>query len=150
MANAPAGAGAFDLTLLMLLGGDERVVAALIAFRVIYYLLPFVFALLVIAFAQRCVVPPECQPALWGLSGQSAARRKQTQGFHLVAHLPFFLCSIGAKEPCKNFRKFARNAYRSMLCTVFYNCSGRVANSAKNAGWHMRRIAIEAIIRPAQ
>ncbi len=46
--HAPAGIGLFDATILLGLGGDqERLLAALLIFRALYHLLPFVLALAV-------------------------------------------------------------------------------------------------------
>jgi glycosyltransferase 2 family protein len=45
--HAPAGLGVFDAAILIGLGGEERepVIAALLMFRFLYHLLPFVMAL---------------------------------------------------------------------------------------------------------
>jgi uncharacterized membrane protein YbhN (UPF0104 family) len=45
--HAPAGLGVFDATILLGLGGDDKepLIAALLMFRVLYHLLPFVLAL---------------------------------------------------------------------------------------------------------
>jgi uncharacterized membrane protein YbhN (UPF0104 family) len=45
--HAPAGLGVFDAVILIGLGGEERepVIAALLMFRFLYHLLPFVMAL---------------------------------------------------------------------------------------------------------
>ena len=54
--HAPAGLGVFDATILLGLGGDDKepLLAALLMFRVLYHLLPFVLAVVLFGAVEGC------------------------------------------------------------------------------------------------
>jgi hypothetical protein len=54
--HAPAGLGVFDATILIGLGGDDKepLIAALLLFRLLYHLLPFVLALALFGAVEGC------------------------------------------------------------------------------------------------
>jgi uncharacterized membrane protein YbhN (UPF0104 family) len=54
--HAPAGLGVFDATILLGLGGDDKepLLAALLMFRVLYHLLPFVLAVVLFGTVEGC------------------------------------------------------------------------------------------------
>jgi uncharacterized membrane protein YbhN (UPF0104 family) len=54
--HAPAGIGVFDATILLGLGGDDKepLLAALLMFRVLYHLLPFVLAVVLFGTVEGC------------------------------------------------------------------------------------------------
>lgn len=149
MTNTPGGAGAFDLTLITLLDGQEQLVAALIVFRCIYYVIPAVIAFLAIS-TQPLQVKDELGPAQWKLANQTGTVFRIGAQNWLIGDLPFFQCSIGARPPRQkvNVERFANAALKRGKCPVLYNCDPRMASAAVRAGWYVKRVAMEAIIYP--
>ncbi|KJZ20049.1 phosphatidylglycerol lysyltransferase domain-containing protein [Loktanella sp. S4079] len=154
MSNSPGGAGAFDLTIITLLNGQEELVAALIAFRLIYYVIPALIAAISLAWPTKSAVNCGTGPALWTLTHQTGDLLHIAGRNWFIGKLPFFHCSIGAQQssPGQAFDLCAlrRAAKRRGKCGVLYNCSPRLAATAARAGWFVRRIAMEAIIRPQE
>ncbi len=74
LSNAPGGVGAFDLSLLAMLpvADDAAAVAALLAFRVIYYAIPAGLALLTLIRPAPAIVRRQPDHAEAGLAHQSA------------------------------------------------------------------------------
>lgn len=150
ISNTPGGAGAFDLTLLTLLplSTPEPLVAAVIAFRAIYYIGPAFLALVAIAKPLRPDPQMANAPAAWGLARQSG---ELCNGVH-VGKLPLVLTALGP------FPRMQHNGHkiRQLSClslqqgriTALYNCDPRTAKAARDMGWHVRRTTIEAMIRP--
>ncbi|PRY78720.1 phosphatidylglycerol lysyltransferase [Yoonia maritima] len=152
LSSSPGGAGAFDLTLLTLLSGQEEMVASLIIFRVIYYVIPAAIAFIAIMSRKTPTTSDIKGPAFWGLAYQTGDLRHIAGRDWFIGRLPFFHCSIGAhdqqhSEPV-DVQKIGRVARRRGRCGVFYNCSPRLAAAADRAGWYVRRIAMEAVVRP--
>lgn len=147
ISNTPGGAGAFDLTMLALLplSAPEPLVAAIVAFRIVYYLGPAVLAL--IAIARPVTRQPQIAnpPASWGLARQSG---EISEGWH-IGKLPGVTATLGAQPPnpiC--FSSLHRTALFSGRTVALYNCTPRAAKAARDLGWHVRRATMEAMIRP--
>jgi len=153
LSNSPGGAGAFDLTLLTLLSGQEEMVAGLIAFRLIYYVIPAILASIAIIAPSKPATDRDQSPALWSLAHQTGDLLHIEGRNWFMGKLGFFHCSIGphTQNPGEVIDVCAvrRATKRRGKCGVFYNCSPRLAASAYRAGWYVRRIAMEAVIRPA-
>ncbi len=155
VSNTPGGAGAFDLTLLTLLpmATPEPLVAAIIAFRLVYYLLPASLALVSLARPVRQAGASRNTPAHWALARQSGEVRTIADQVWYLSDLPFVMTAVGpahratAKAP--NLTALRGHAAIRTRFPALYNCDPRLAMAARNAGWHVRRTAMEALIRPA-
>ena len=150
IANTPGGAGAFDLALLALLPLDapEPLVAAIIAFRIVYYLVPASFALAALAHPAQPKTDPTAGPAAWGLTCQSG---ELSGGWH-IGWLPGVMLTIGA-HPIQPENKIKISTLRNKAqwrarTTALYGCDPRMALAARDLGWHVRRTTMEAMIRP--
>ena len=153
ISNAPGGAGAFELTLLSLLpqAGAEPLLGAILAFRVVYYVGPAVLALILLArpapFTQRVDYR---SPAAWQLARQSGRVRQLDGGPVLVGSLPGVLAALGPQARHAALpADMLRHALSRGQVPALYNCDQRMAVQARQAGWHVRRTAIEAVITPA-
>ncbi len=155
LSNSPGGTGAFDLTLLALipLAAPEPLVAAIIAFRLIYYVLPALLALATMIRLAPQTSPPDHAPSLWNLVPQSGELRTIGGRPWFLGDVPFVSAAIGAQpRPSLNstdIKTFEQAALRRARLPAFYNCDPRTAHAARQTGWHVRRTAMEAIIRPA-
>ncbi|SEW12488.1 Uncharacterized conserved protein [Cognatiyoonia koreensis] len=144
ISNAPGGLGAFDLTLFAMLPNtpDESLVAALIAYRMTYVLLPFILALLVLVKARPPVADLRLQmPAAWGLARQSGFVASGSNWSAHIAETAVGLVALGnALGPN---RTAAKQGIRA-----FYKCSPNLAAELRQCGWTSMRIALEAQINP--
>ena len=151
VSNAPGGVGAFDLSVLALLpvSDDAAAMAALLAFRVIYYGLPAAVALVALMRPTTPVLPevPATKPK--PLQHPEASLSLQTaQVFH---HPHGALLTL----PCWGTGAILGDlpAHISMdaLCSAnapraFYKCSARQAAIARASGWRAMRCADDAIL----
>ncbi|WP_341365988.1 phosphatidylglycerol lysyltransferase domain-containing protein [Yoonia sp. BS5-3] len=150
ISNTPCGAGSFDLTVLALvpLDAPEPLVAALLAFRIVYYLAPALIALIGLARPGAAPNDPADGPASWGLARQSGALQG---GWHL-GWLPGLTLSFGAhpsvQAKSRKINALNTDAHFHGRIAVLYNCDRRMAKAARDLGWHVRRTAMEAMIRP--
>lgn len=164
--GTPGGMGAFEVTLLALLPltPEAELLAAVLAWRLVYYAVP---ALLGAAFAvlgpESFVPPPRAEPRL------SAARRAETGLCHQgsleiisVAGQPWLagrrshtlvalLDPMGDRHPVfldnalRGLNRLARNEGRM---PVIYKASARLAARARSRGFALRRTGWEAWIAP--
>lgn len=159
LSNAPGGVGAFELTLLALLPGigAEPLLAAILAFRVVYYVVPALIGLATLVrpverFADpllsEATGPVAAAPAEWGLRRQGASCLVDRGGRFgwLARTLPGHLIGIGPPMrhalPC-DLAAVARSQGRR---PALYKCDQRSAAWARRAGWHVLAISQEAVI----
>lgn len=152
VSNTPGGAGAFDLMLLGLLPLDapEPLVAALVAFRLIYYALPAALAVISLAQPARTALSDRLAlPAQWGLAQQSGALRRVGAIRLFVKNLPGVAAVLGP-VPCDAtvLKSLRRSSLLRAQIPALYNCRPEIAAFARKAGWHVRRTTIEAVINP--
>lgn len=154
LSNAPGGVGAFDLTLLALLPGSEAepAMAALLAFRAIYYALPACLALLALirprppANLRRSADPPRPDdPPESGLARQSALLLSDGRARVLALPAPALLAIKGPAPALPLLCQHARDVGRR---PVLYQCDAATAAAARRAGWRGLRLAQEARIDP--
>ncbi len=138
--NSPGGVGPFELTLLALLPTlpSEDMVAGLLAFRVVYYLVPFVLGAAYLARpmrAAKAAAPPG--PADWTLAYQTGAIERLNGAWAHV--LRPFGCPVVLGEPSNPA------ATPNM---PFYKAGAKRAAMGRARGWRVARIADEAALAP--
>ena len=137
--NSPGGLGPFEVTLLALLPAVpvEDLLAAVLAYRLVYHLGPFLLAAawLMRPPAVPVAAPPDA-PAAWGLARQSGAIRRIGPAVgHVVS--PFGL-PVAIGDPLA--------AATRLPAIPVYRASRRLAVAARRAGWQVTRTADEAEI----
>ncbi|MDC0012162.1 phosphatidylglycerol lysyltransferase domain-containing protein [Octadecabacter sp.] len=148
LSNAPSGIGAFDLTLLALLGAttDAQAMAAVLAFRVIYYAIPTAVALLGLWHTRpllRAQAPNHPEAAL---VFQSAIPFAHSKGNMLT--LPCWRngAILGDLPDAMTLKELRRQTDLKAL----YKCGAKQAIAARTAGWLVIRCAQDALIFPQQ
>lgn len=149
MSNAPGGVGAFDLTLLALLSvsSNPDAMAALLAFRVIYYALPAGLAL--VGLVRRPT--PNLAQKQGVLDHQEAALLAQSAcQFHHIKGPLMTLPNWGRGAVLGDLpaRFDMADLQRSNSPDALYKCSAPQATQARRAGWLVLRCAREAWITP--
>ncbi len=175
LSSAPGGTGPLELMVFTLLPSHDStgLLAALLAFRLVYYALPAAISCVMMILPDRLksMRPPSADPDLLGaqsrpaetlphdrLRAESAVIRQngghvQAFGFNQLALLNTPQISVALFDPmtghCKEtfapLRRFAR-ARNASAC--LYKCSARSALEARQAGWVVLRIAAEAVVSP--
>lgn len=164
--STPGGAGPFELTLLALLPfvAEAPLLGAVLAWRVIYYGVPALFALVPLAFpfrveeqmpfrsASQCSTLPRAPRAECGVAHQNNAVLVETEtGSAMVAETGqtmTLLFDPVTGTPGNVIPALSAAARERMLVPVIYKCTGRLAVIAKRAGWHVIRVADDAVINP--
>lgn len=141
ISNSPGGAGPFELALLALLPAlpAEELLAGIIAFRLVYYLLPFGIGAVVLARAPKEAATETAlrRRADWALSQQSGGIRRCAGGWAHVVPVAGATVVIGDPDaPTKLPRR----------SDVFYKISQRYAVTLRRADWYVHRLADEAVI----
>ncbi|MEY1555485.1 phosphatidylglycerol lysyltransferase domain-containing protein [Yoonia sp. R2331] len=137
LGNSPGGVGPFEVVLLALLPAlpAPELLAGLLAFRVVYYLIPFAVGAIYLMRPVRPSTPiPLAGPADWGLARQSGAVERVGKGWgHIVRPLgvPVLLGDPLGSGP-------------QLPLVPIYKASGRSARRARRAGWVVARIADDA------
>ena len=155
ISNAPGGAGAFELTMLgvVTLTAPEPLLGAILAFRIVYYLVPAGIALIVLARPIAARFPDRRHPAAWQLARQSGTLRRVGKHDLFIGSLPCVAATLGpiprVARCATTFATLRRQSLLRMQIPALYNCDRRSACVARGAGWHVRRTAMEAIITPA-
>lgn len=170
ISNAPGGVGAFDLTFLALVPGSDPdgVLAALLAFRVIYYVAPAAIALLALArgTTSQAASPLETlddaraqnvlattAPADWQLwhdGGDLVAGPNGTWFLRRCAGTVTAIGGVvGAKLQSADLIALRHHAAQMGGRALIYKCNGRQAAQARAAGWTVLRTARDALITPA-
>lgn len=130
ISNAPGGVGAFDLTLIALVPmlPEAQIIAGLLAFRVVYYIVPasFAAALMLVVQIQRMRKSPTPRHSY-------AAQRRHLLGSVLldVRH------GHAIAAPGTGFH-------------ALYKCDKRTATAARACGWTVRLISRDAMINPQE
>lgn len=143
MSNTPGGVGAFDLTLLALVpvNDDAATMAAILAFRVIYYALPATLALVSLLRPMPMASHAPLQHDEAALAMQDAIVQHHPKGPLLT--LPAF----GAGAVMGDLPRGMTIAdLNSPHPKAIYKCSALQAAQARRAGWAVLRCARDAII----
>lgn len=164
VSGAPGGVGPFEITLLALLPGQAEapLLAAVLAWRVVYYAIPAIIGALV---AIKGIKAPQARPA-YSAPDLNLAKRAETgilrQGEHqllqsggaawVAAQSPH--CLIGlfdpiAGTPDQAIAALKTHAKAHSLLPVIYKASARQAAYARKNGMAALRIAREAWLDPA-
>lgn len=167
LSQSPGGVGAFELCLLSLLPEvpQPELVAAVIGYRIVYHLLP---AALALALLVRPGQPVDRSPLMlakgrdwqdamarapqaeWGLAHQGARillGRDRRSGW-LVRRSGGTLAAIGQPLGRPRLRALQDHANCLGLSPVLYKCDARTAAGARSEGWHVARVAENAVIDP--
>ena len=161
ISGSPGGVGAFELTLLALLppGQDAGVLAAVLAFRVVYYALPAVIGGIVLARGTG-VRPAYATPDLsQSFAEAQLLRQGQLQALaipqgHLLtgrtAHgLVALRQPMGDVLPAMALKALIQSARAERLTPVLYKCSARMAVTARSTGFAVRLVGQEGWLDPA-
>ena len=167
--GTPAGVGPFELTMVAFFPALEvELVAALLAFRLIYYVVPAALAAVVFGLAEwrrparRTALAANPAPAAMSLR-HGEARLADAGAHHLVgngaevllaARAGGALAALGPMmaggSPRRARRMLEQQAKRTGLTPVLYKCDARLAAAARQAGWTVLRLAEEAVVLPAR
>ncbi len=166
LAGTPGGIGPFELCLVALLPllPEAHIIAAVVAFRLIYFAIPACVAACVIAFPntrpQHRQVTKTTKPAhIQRAEAQGLARLPGHQlfqlglGHHLTAQASQFSVHIGDAVDGRPLeitdlaqaRSFARETGKS---PAFYKIGAKSAANARQAGWRVLQISDEAVLEP--
>lgn len=168
-AGTPGGIGPFELTMLSLLPAlpDGELVAAILAFRLVYYVIPAALAAAHVFYPRpapgsesRPRVPRQVPDLLLehapraesGVARQNGARLLGSfSSGGLCVDTPQTLTLLfdplnGSLAPL--LPRLARAARASNRMPLVYKCSPRQALEARHAGWQLLHVADEAVIDP--
>ncbi|PJE25711.1 DUF2156 domain-containing protein [Pseudooceanicola antarcticus] len=168
-AGTPGGIGPFELSLLALLPelAEEELIAAILAFRLVYYLIPGALAAAHVFRprpaqdpANRAQVPRQVPDLLLehapraesGVARQNGARLLgSASAGGLCVDTPQTLTLLfdplaGSLAPL--LPRLVQAARGSNRMPIVYKCSARQAVEARRAGWHLLHVADEALIDP--
>ena len=165
LSQSPAGLGAFELALLTMLPQvpDGPLLAAVLAYRVIYFLCPALLALAMLIRPAGRPTPTALHPAQgaarqralarapkadWGLAHQGAEvvlTRDQAAGW-LLRHTGPCLVAIGQPLGPPDLSALQQLAHRRGLKPVIYKCDPCTAVRARAMGWRVIRVSQEAVI----
>jgi len=143
ISNTPGGIGTFDLALMALLPGvaPAALITALLAYRLIYILIPFTIAAAsLIRQPLRGVMAPPSAPAAWALAPQSGAILGQSNWTAFMGHTILTPVAIGA--PIGPISDWSKDI------SAVYKCDAKTATHLRHMGWATARIAVEARLNP--
>ena len=179
--STPAGLGPFEVTLLALLpaAAASQLIVALVAFRIVYYLIPATVAAIALAFGPKtrsiaerpdlyepgASLPPVLHAAV--ATGPRAELGLVRQGTHLILHAisprrgwligETGSCLVGLTDPfgpeaaqTKALEDLCQRARSTGKVPAIYKCTARVAARARALGHRVVHIADEAVIDPTQ
>ena len=181
VSGAPGGMGAFEVALLALLPGaaPEQLLAAILAWRAVYYALPLLPALVLLARGPGLAphgaplpgpasvgepLPSDLATLIRTSQRAEAGLLRQgdklflpipsrSSGGAMVARTGQMLAGIGdplgAAEPECAFAVLAAVAKAEGRLPCLYKLGTRSALAARRAGWHVVPVALEAWLRPA-
>ncbi|MDE4174673.1 phosphatidylglycerol lysyltransferase domain-containing protein [Phaeobacter sp. PT47_59] len=175
LSSAPGGAGPLELTVCALLPGTDTgaLLAALVAFRLVYYALPAALACTMMLLPRRTEAqsaPPE-DAALLGTQQRPAASipagrpcseaaiirqnggHVQALGLNQLAVLDSPQSTIAffdllSGQTGEVFAPFATYGRQRNASVCFYKCSARTGTEARRARWKVLRLAAEAVVCP--
>lgn len=178
VSGTPGGVGPFEVALLTLLPGTEgpSVLAAILAWRAVYYGAPAALAIAVVAFARpgtdapaerRLVAPaPRLSPRLTALivADRQAELGLMWQGEHgallssdlhggwMIGRTPQALVGLldpfGTAEAASLLPDLRRAARAEGRIASLYKIDARTAVAARRAGWVVAPVALECQIDP--
>jgi len=169
LSNAPTGIGVFDVVLISLLAipGTEPVLAALLAFRIVYYFVPFALACLVIArptepepSRQLSPIPNSVldsflqhqAPASWALARQNGQIMRGRNLHFFLAKAPFCVVSLGdplrARPNVAGHQQLHDFARQNGRLAVIYQATARLSAKARMDGWYVLPVARRALLCP--
>ncbi|WP_394152334.1 phosphatidylglycerol lysyltransferase domain-containing protein [Loktanella salsilacus] len=145
--HVPMGLGAFDVIVIAFLPAPATaVLPALLAFRLVYFVIPAAAGLVALTRPQPLPSRSHLRqylrshaPAIWTLADQGASVWRGADGAALVGHTPLACVVIG--DPLGTLPGALQTAAR-------YKCSARAAARLRQQGWSTMRIATEAWIDP--
>lgn len=163
LSNSPAGLGAFELTVLACLPAvrAENLIGALICYRLVYYALPALIAVVALAAPRKQLGPSALMarrkgdltdlrtkgaPAGWGLTRQGANLTTSAMSGWMYRDIAGLRVAVGpvlGQADVRDFEKFSDKASRD---PVLYKCDPRTACDAQRNGWTVKLISKEAII----
>ena len=166
LSQSPAGLGAFELSLLLLLPQIDQapLLAAVLAYRAIYFLLPALIALVFLIKPATAPPPTALQvadgaarlralarapQADWSLAYQGAEvalGRDQSAGW-LVRMTRSCLVALGPPLGRADLKDFQALAARRGRTAALYKIDARTAARARSNGWQAIKIAQDAVIR---
>lgn len=159
LSGAPGGVGAFEVTFLALLpeAPQEPLLAAILAWRVIYYALPAVLAGLAAALGPAPAPATQPRPAAPTAPGRAETgiaaqgeHRWLASGDWLAGRTAHVL--VGMFDPIAPAADALRNLSAAAACAdrwpAIYKCTGRTAALARAEGWQVAAIAREAGLDP--
>ncbi|MGJ8583462.1 MAG: phosphatidylglycerol lysyltransferase domain-containing protein [Marinosulfonomonas sp.] len=177
ISGAPAGMGAFELTMVSLMPTvpAEQLVAAILAYRIVYFVLPACCAAVclvnprknpneVMGPIQTAPSPAEVEKALWvsdraeaGLLRQGDLDHEITKNGHVLLSATCGQSHVCLTPPASNKSQsrdmlvWLKDQGRAKMRAPFgYKCSARLAATARRAGWKTVPIVQEAWIKPDQ
>lgn len=169
LSNAPGGVGAFELTLLALLPQvpAETLLAAVLVFRVVYYLVPAVIGLVGLLPHPAAPAAPTLSaqgpqalgavdrggaPSDWGLTRQGAGIALSADGGAgwMFRDIAGFRVGIGPGWHGADIPGFAGFADSDGLLPTLYKCTGSEAAAARALGWTVLRCGQDATVAPAE
>ncbi|MCA0919882.1 phosphatidylglycerol lysyltransferase domain-containing protein [Pseudooceanicola nanhaiensis] len=167
--STPGGVGPFELALLALLPAVpvEPLLATVVCYRIVYYALPALLALPLLARPRRghqhatTALPPVPEALLKVAARSESALARQNGGRLLRAGdaaalvvetgqtltLLFDPLTDGLRPLLPALSRAARQANR-LPC--LYKCAAPTALEARAAGWHVLRVADEALLDPVR
>ena len=163
ISGAPGGIGAFEVTLLALLPHlpHEAVLAAIIAWRLIYFVLPAMIGAVVAIMGPEHADPAPMERLHFPRQGRRAETGILAQGEHdligadgravwLIGRCNHVL--VGLFDPmqpdCDAIGLLAKAAKSEARWPLIYKASAPLAVVARRAGWIVWRHASEAVIDP--
>lgn len=169
LSGAPAGAGPFELTLLALLPGlpEADLLAGLIGFRLLYYVLPAALAALLLLrpLPQLAAQHPTKQPVTRRILAHAARAElgvmRQTKGYLLQAS-EARLCVVKTPQTLTALFDPASGTLPELVSPLLsharlsnrvpavYKCSAQSAVALRRRGFRVLHIANEARIDPRQ
>ena len=143
ISNAPGGLGAFEMVLVLTITTipEAALIAAVLAFRLIYYVIPALIAAFVLLRAYRQPAKDTIQTTTAPISDLCYQGATIYEGIVQRRHL-LGTVSIEATGA------LPARATRQLGFCAFYKCDGRVAAQARRQGWTVRHIADDAVIDP--
>jgi phosphatidylglycerol lysyltransferase len=177
LSSAPGGTGPLELMVFTLLPAQDSagLLAALLAFRLVYYALPAALSCTMMLMPQRLKTmrAPVIDPDLLGARRAAASALQhqrpcaetgvirqngghvQTFGFNQLALLDTPQISVALFDPLvgglkETLAPLQRYAQQRNATPCIYKCSARSALAARQAGWAVLRIAAEAVLSPAE
>ena len=149
VSNSPGGVGPFELVLITALPSlpTETALAAVVAYRLVYFLVPFLIALPIVIWKKDTKRLEVSGPADWKLAAQSGQIRRFGQSWaHVLKVLPGLYVSLGDPEPAGLSRRGLLSPPKGLH--AIYKSSAPLALAARKQGWFVSLIAREATLDP--